>query len=209
MRSAFARAETFVWFTSQGVFLLLRRFIDAETGDERHRPPPLRKERQLNIAIMRHGIAEDTAASGRDFDRALTAKGRDHVRDVARALVSAGEAPTEIVTSPLVRARETAAALLDVLGELPLEIARALEPGKDALGLVTSLFHEGRDNVVLIGHEPDLSDLVSCLVGFIPPQSMSKAMVVSVELRADPTEGRGFASSSRFVLDPKTLLFTR
>lgn len=163
----------------------------------------------MKIAIMRHGPAEDFAPSGRDFDRTLTPKGRDRVRDVAKALVSFGEAPAEIVTSPLVRARETAAALLDVLGELPVEIARAMEPGRDALGLVTSLFQEGRDNVVLVGHEPDLSDLVSCLVGFSPSQGMLKAMVVSVELVPDPNEGRGFASSPRFVLDPKTLVLTR
>jgi len=163
----------------------------------------------MKIAIMRHGPAEDYAASGRDFDRALTPKGRDRVRDVAKALLAAGEAPTEIVTSPLVRARETAAAVLDVLGERPLEIARAMEPGRDALGLVTSLFHEGRDNVLLVGHEPDLSDLVAVLTGFAPPEGMLKGMVVSVSLVADTSEGRGFASSSRFVLDPKTLVLSR
>lgn len=163
----------------------------------------------MKIAIMRHGPAEDFAASGRDFDRALTPKGKERVREVARALASFGEAPAELVTSPLVRARETAAAMLDVLGELPIEIARAMEPGRDALGLVTELFREGRDNVVLIGHEPDLSDLVSTLVGFVPGQGMSKAMVVSIELTPDSTEGRGFASTARFVLDPKTLVLTR
>lgn len=57
---------------------------------------------------MRHGPAEDHAASGRDFDRALTASGRERVRDVARALVEGGEAPLVILTSPLVRALQTA-----------------------------------------------------------------------------------------------------
>lgn len=163
----------------------------------------------MKIAIMRHGPAEDDAASGRDFDRALTAKGRDRVRDVAKALVAAGEAPREIVTSPLVRARETAASVLEVIGERPVEIARGMEPGRDALGLVTTLFHEGRDEVLLVGHEPDLSDLVSVLCGFSPPQGMLKGMVVSVELTPDTSEGRGFASSARFVLDPKTLVLSR
>lgn len=160
---------------------------------------------------MRHGPAEDYAASGRDFDRALTPKGRERVREVARALLSAGEAPAEIVTSPLVRARETAAELLEIFGERPLEIARGLEPGRDVLGLVTDLFSEGRENAVLVGHEPDLSDVVAALVGAHPPQGMLKAMVVSIELTADTTSrhGRGFASVSRFVLDPKTLVLHR
>jgi phosphohistidine phosphatase len=118
---------------------------------------------------MRHGPAEDYAASGRDFDRALTPKGRERVREVARALLAAGEVPAEIVTSPLVRARETAAELLEVFGERPLEIARGLEPGRDVLGLVTDLFSEGRENTVLVGHEPDLSDVVAALVGAHPP----------------------------------------
>ena len=63
--------------------------------------------------------------------------------------------------------------------------------------------------MLLVGHEPDLSDLVSCLVGFAPRQGMLKAMVVGVDLSPDASEGRGFASSARFVLDPKTLVFER
>jgi phosphohistidine phosphatase len=161
------------------------------------------------LGIMRHGPAEDFSATGRDFDRVLTPKGKDRVRDVARALVGAGEAPSVILTSPLVRARETAEEVQRVLGNVPIEIAQEMSPGRDALGLVTTLFHEGRRGVLLVGHEPDLSDLVSCLVGFAPRQGMLKAMVVGVDLSPDASEGRGFASSARFVLDPKTLVFER
>ncbi len=170
----------------------------------------------MKIAIMRHGPAEDYCVSGRDHDRALTRSGRQRVRDVARALASFGEAPRELVSSPLVRARETAEEVADTLhralglpGEVPTAIRPELSPGRDGLELVGELFAAGRDNVVLIGHEPDLSDLVAALTGFAPPGGMRKAMVVSIDLAPDPREPRGYRSSSRFVLDPKTLLLTR
>ena len=57
---------------------------------------------------MRHGPAEDVAASGRDFDRALTGAGRARVVRVAEVLKREGEIPSTVWTSPLARARATA-----------------------------------------------------------------------------------------------------
>src|SRR5271155_3406021 len=93
----------------------------------------------VRLYIMRHGPAEDHAASGRDFDRALTASGRERVRDVARALVEGGEAPLVILTSPLVRALQTAEIVAGVVqlaeekgGEAAsVEIRRDLSPDGD------------------------------------------------------------------------------
>lgn len=168
---------------------------------------------------MRHGPAEDYSTTGRDHDRALTPSGRQRVRAVAEALASAGEAPRELLTSPLVRARETAeevgAVLRHVLrlpGEVPLQVpvtVRAeLSPGRDGLGLIAELFAAGTDNIALVGHEPDLSELVAELAGR-PPTGMLKAMVASFELTADPARRGGYRSEVRFILDPKTLAFTR
>ena len=168
----------------------------------------------MRIAIMRHGPAEDYAASGRDYDRVLTPSGRRRVREVAEALAAAGEAPRVLIASPLVRARETAeevgAALRHALrlpGEVPLLVRAEMSPGRDPLGLVRELFESDSDNAVLIGHEPDLSDVVAELSGR-PPSGMLKAMVASFELRAD-TERGGYTSELRFILDPKTFTFAR
>ena len=169
----------------------------------------------MRIAIMRHGPAEDYSATGRDHDRPLTPSGRQRVRQVAEALAGAGEAPRVLLTSPLVRARETAdevgAALRRALrlpGEVPIVVRAELSPGRDQLGLVRELFAAGDDNAVLVGHEPDLSELVAHLSGR-PPSGMLKAMVASFELVADPERRGGYRSEVRFILDPKTLVFAR
>lgn len=181
----------------------------------------------MKLFVMRHGPAEDYALTGRDGDRALTPSGRDRVRSVARALVENDEAPLCIISSPLVRALQTAeiVAAVTKLEERvkaepkaqswgatgSVEIRRELAPGGDALELVAALLREERRRVMVVGHEPDLSALVARLVGVVPPEGMLKAMVVGVKL--EPTEagvaGHGFTSRSRFVLDPKTLTWQR
>jgi phosphohistidine phosphatase len=73
----------------------------------------------MKLYVMRHGPAEDHADSGMDGDRALTANGRDRVRAVAALLVDLNEEPLSIITSPLVRAVQTAevVASVTVLGD--------------------------------------------------------------------------------------------
>lgn len=172
---------------------------------------------------MRHGPAEDTSATGRDGDRALTPDGRERTRSVARALVAADEAPLTIISSPLVRALQTAeivAAVTDVekrvrdvkdAGGAPgaVEIRREMAPGGDALGLVMELANSGRKRVMVVGHEPDVSMLVAQLANRQPEQGMLKSMVVGVKVDTTSNpEGRP-VSELRFILDPKTLAWER
>src|SRR5262249_5307129 len=148
--------------------------------------------------------AEDHSASGHDADRALTSSGRDRVRDVARELARAEEAPLLIVSSPLVRALQTAeivAATIKLDGAV--ETRREIAPGGDALALVRDLLAHKRKRVMVVGHEPDLSHLVMSLVQTRLPLGMQKAMVVSVSVHE---EGE---PRLRFVFDPKTLVFER
>jgi phosphohistidine phosphatase len=152
---------------------------------------------------MRHGPAEDNAASGVDADRALTAAGRDRVRGVAKALVAASEEPLRIVTSPLVRAVQTAeiVAVVTKLGDRggSVEVRREMAPGGDAVKLAYRLAAEGAKRVMLVGHEPDLSALVGAMLGeFSRP--FDKAMVVGIQPVAE-----GARPKLRFVLDPKLL----
>src|SRR5262245_36571238 len=122
----------------------------------------------MKVYIMRHGPAEDESASGRDFDRALTPAGRERVMSVARALVQADEAPASIVSSPLVRALQTAeivaaaTKLADRGGNV--ETRREIAPGGAAIPLIEELRREKRRRVMLVGHEPDLSSLVFRMV---------------------------------------------
>lgn len=179
----------------------------------------------MKLYVMRHGPAHDDSPSGRDADRALTPAGRERVAAVAKALVDGGEAPFFILSSPLVRAMETAEIVAEVThlsrraredekakraratGEV--EIRRELGMGTEKLGLLAELVRAGRKRVMIVGHEPDLSMLVMSL-GRELHTGMGKAMVVGVKLTPDPgVAGLEFRSSIRFVLEPKTLEWKR
>jgi phosphohistidine phosphatase len=162
---------------------------------------------------MRHGPAEDHAASGRDFDRALTPSGRERVRDVARALVEGGEVPHLIITSPLVRAFQTAALVAglaqlaggDALEAPRVEIQRELSPEGDSAAFALKLLEGSRDRVMIVGHEPILGELSARLTGRDGDfrAGLQKAMVVGLDSRKD--DPAGLPMRLRFVLEPKSL----
>jgi len=180
----------------------------------------------MKLYVMRHGPAEDDAASGRDADRVLTMAGRDRVTAVANALIAEGEEPFAILSSPLARSLETAEIVAAVtylarraredkkaqIGGATggVETRRELGMGTEKLPLLAELVRAGRKRVMIVGHEPDLSMLVASLVGPILPSGMGKAMVVGVKLTPDPrVAGLEFRSTLRFVLDPKSLAWQR
>ena len=71
----------------------------------------------MQVCFVRHGAAEPRSEwAGDDFDRPLTADGRQLVAEVAAAIWGRGPLPDVIVTSPLVRARQTAVILAECLG---------------------------------------------------------------------------------------------
>jgi len=160
----------------------------------------------MKLYLMRHGPAEDRADSGLDGDRALTEAGRTRVRGVGRMLLDVDEAPAHVVTSPLVRAVQTAeiVALVTKLESRSgsVEVRRELSPGSgaEAAAFAHRLGAEGRKRVLFVGHEPDLSALTAALLGSFD-RSFDKAMVLGLKL---PPAG---VARLRFVLDPKSLRF--
>jgi phosphohistidine phosphatase len=154
----------------------------------------------VKLFVMRHGPAEDRADSGMDADRALTSSGRERVRSVAKLLADEDEKPLRILTSHLVRAVQTAEIVALVTKQGTVETRREIAPGGEPLGLIKQLAAtEGTKRVMLVGHEPDLSDLLSSLLGSFD-YPFDKAMVVG--LRVTTSEAR-----LRFVLDPRALCF--
>lgn len=149
---------------------------------------------------MRHGPAEDNAASGRDEDRALTPSGRERVRSVAKTLVMLEEAPLWVVSSPLVRALQTAeivaAATKLADRDGTVETRREMAPGGDAEDLVKGLLAAEKKRCLVVGHEPDLTELIAALVGQPLLVPMDKAMVVGLTLKPG-------SAALRFVLDPR------
>lgn len=120
------------------------------------------------IYIMRHGIAEERGRGGPgDEQRKLTAEGREKTREIAKGLKRVGFAVDWIVTSPLLRAAETAEIVRDTLKlDAPFDRCDALRPGLNTAELMKFLgARSERKSVLLVGHEPDLGSLAASLLG--------------------------------------------
>ena len=91
-----------------------------------------------------------------------------------------------------------------------VEIRREMAPGGDSLGLVRELVRSNRKRVLVVGHEPDLSMLVAQLIRRHLDQGMLKSMVVGIKVDL-PQGGASeeLVTAFRFILDPKTLAWTR
>jgi phosphohistidine phosphatase SixA len=112
----------------------------------------------VRLFLVRHA----EAAPGEPDDlRPLTPAGRDAARDLARRL--AVEHPEAVVSSPLLRARETAAAIAEAAG-LAAETDERLAPGANADDVRAVTAGRG-DTVVAVGHQPDCSEVVLALTG--------------------------------------------
>ena len=90
----------------------------------------------LQLLLVRHGIAEDRSEGRRDGLRALTPAGRRRTTEVLERVVALGLVADRLVSSPLVRARQTAEIALSAGLAPGLELATALEPGADPLPLL-------------------------------------------------------------------------
>ena len=122
----------------------------------------------LRLYFLRHGKAWSRADWHEDDDlRPLTEAGEALVRAEGRAMKSMGLAPEVIVTSPLARARRTAAIVAEELGvSARLVDDRLLAHGFDAGRLAQIVEREApAASLMVVGHEPDLSATVAELTG--------------------------------------------
>jgi phosphohistidine phosphatase len=114
--------------------------------------------------LLRHGEAEPHDAAP-DADRQLTDRGREQSRVAGRALAALKIEVHMAFTSPKVRARETAVLACEALRIEPIE-HDALAMGFDAGAALELLAAAGRDQrVLVVGHEPDFSQVVYDLAG--------------------------------------------
>ena len=109
------------------------------------------------IWFLRHGDAEDGHP---DFDRHLTEKGKRQSRDAGATLAALGVKLDICLTSPRVRALETAQLACEALGIEPTIDERLQGGDFDPLELAA-----GVDEVLLVGHEPDFSTAIGDLTG--------------------------------------------
>jgi phosphohistidine phosphatase len=111
------------------------------------------------IWLLRHG---DAAEGSPDAERPLTDKGREQSRAAGAALKSIGVELDACLTSPKVRAAETARLACEQVGDVEPQLEPKLAGGPfDAEALAAGL----GDDVLLVGHDPDFSAAVHSLTG--------------------------------------------
>ena len=158
--------------------------------------------KDMDLLLLRHGTAEDHGHPLGDGARALVEKGRHQSRNAGKFLARIGCLPEIVLTSPLVRARQTAEEFCAAagIGE-PVEagwLACGMDP-ESALEELRAYGEFGR--VMIVGHEPDFSELIGHLVGAGAGRvRMKKGGVALVRLYGTLHWGE-----LRFLLPPKTM----
>jgi len=121
----------------------------------------------MDLFILRHGKAAESSGGTDDAARALTEDGKDGIQKVARWMKSKKYRFDVIATSPLKRAYETAEIIAKSLGQKDrLTTWDELAPGGDPETVCYHASQYGKEAMVLIiGHEPALSLLITNIIG--------------------------------------------
>jgi phosphohistidine phosphatase len=122
----------------------------------------------MNLYLLRHGIAVDPSKPGiaKDSERPLLPKGRRRLRQIARAMGTLKIKFDLILSSPYVRAKQTAEVVAKSLKRRKqLKFSDELTPGGNPRLLIQQLndLHPLPENILIVGHEPYLSTLIALL----------------------------------------------
>jgi phosphohistidine phosphatase len=161
----------------------------------------------MELYVIRHGDAidrEDPQVTG-DAMRWLTDIGREEVAVSARLLQSLGVAPDLVLTSPMVRARQTAEIVSDLIGPASgPEISEDLVYGGSLASVLSDVLERGRPRqVVLAGHMPSVGALIGYLAWQRPENGVPfrTGEVCRIDLPDDsPHPGYG---DLRWLIPPK------
>lgn len=160
---------------------------------------------ELQLVLVRHAIAEERGPAWPDDDeRPLTRDGLRKWKRAARGLAGLLPPIDVLLTSPLVRTVQTAEVLAKVASPSPkLELFEPLRPGTRPAAIIAALRAKSLEGtVVLVGHEPTLSELASTLVRLQGPLEFRKGGAMAVV-----TQGLGTRGPARleWFLTPRVL----
>jgi phosphohistidine phosphatase len=144
----------------------------------------------IELHLIRHAHAGDPLAwDGPDEDRPLSAKGEKQADRLGRFLAGVGFRTDAMITSPKVRAAQTADIVAGHLG-VPVTVHPRLAGGLD-LGAVEAILRDAGDPVhpVLVGHDPDFTDLVADLCGAQVPMRKGALARIDAERPLEPGGG--------------------
>lgn len=167
---------------------------DAAAAPEIAASPP------LQLYLLRHADAGDSSLwTGVDAERPLSKKGRRQAKALARTLKDLRLRVDAVLSSPLVRAAETARPVAKALGVDVLTDERlGYDFGPQQLAALIGQLGPGMRRLVLVGHDPGFTEVASLLVG--APIPMAKGALARIDLAE--REVRAGAGDLRWLLPP-------
>jgi phosphohistidine phosphatase len=163
----------------------------------------------FELYLIRHGLAEERGdAWPDDGKRPLTEDGMESMRKEARGLARLGVVLDIVLSSPLVRARQTAELVAGGLEPRPPIVnVESLTPDGSYAAVVADLEkHARKRRIALVGHEPAIGELAARLIGSRHSFEFKKGAVCRIDVDALPPSGPG---NLRWLLTPKVLKAVR
>jgi phosphohistidine phosphatase len=157
------------------------------------------------LYLIRHGVAAERGDEYPDDSaRPLTPQGISRLRREARGLDALGVTFDQIVTSPLVRTRQTADVIAESLKAPPaVTTSDALAPGGTSGAVMQELAkHAKKGSVALVGHEPNLGELAARLIGSRHRLEFKKGGICRIDFETLPPKGAGVL---RWFVTPRML----
>ncbi len=139
------------------------------------------------LIIVRHAAAVERSADVREEARFLTPEGRSFFRSTAETMKDKGIDPDLILTSPLIRAVQTADILAEAISyKGPLIATDELAPGVEVeeLRQLLANFKDARE-IVIVGHEPDLGGIVTSLLSLSEGFAFKKGSAVKLNINLE------------------------
>ena len=154
----------------------------------------------MDLYLLRHGEAEPRSASVAEARRQLTEKGRRDVGRVIERSQTVKVKPGLILSSPYVRARQTADIAAEILKVKVKESSQLLPSVEPHLIWDELREHADTQEIMLVGHEPHMSRLVSFLLMTMLAIDFKKGALIRVEVDNPPAQPHGVL---KWILTPK------
>jgi phosphohistidine phosphatase len=157
----------------------------------------------LTVYLIRHGIAAERGPLyPDDAKRPLTSEGMRAMRKVVQGLDELGVRFDLIITSPLLRTRQTAEIVATSRGKPAVRTTAALAPEGTPADVVREIAKQTGKRLALVGHEPNIGELAAHLIGATSPLPFKKGAICRIDIDAFPPAGTG---ELRWFMPPRAL----
>ncbi|MDQ3486458.1 MAG: phosphohistidine phosphatase SixA [Acidobacteriota bacterium] len=159
----------------------------------------------LELYLIRHGVAAERSDDyPDDSKRPLTNQGIAALKKEAKALVHLGVDFDQIISSPLVRTKQTAEVFAQALPSKPaVTLSDSLAPAGAPAAVFQELAkHMRKERIAIVGHEPNMGELAARLIGARVPLEFKKGAICRIDFEVFPPKGVG---SLRWFMPPRML----